>query len=74
MSNPDKLRTLTIAVYGKADHWVCDPMLFVSLAAGAGKLPAVSISEGYKYIGITMNAREGDLSAEELLTHGLNRT
>ena len=68
--NPDKSRSLTIAVDGKAGRWVCDPTPYVSLTEGV--LPAVSISEGYKYLGITVSAREGGSSAEELLSRGLN--
>ena len=68
--NPDKSRSLTIAVDGKAGHWVCDSTPYVSLAGGM--LSTVPISEGYKYLGITVSAREGGLSVEELLTRGLN--
>ena len=68
--NPDKSRSLTIAVDGKAGRWVCDPTPYVSLTEGV--LPAVPISEGYKYLGVTVSAREGGSSAEELLSRGLN--
>ena len=68
--NPDKSRSLTIAVDGKAGRWVCDPTPYVSLAGGT--LPSIPISEGYKYLGITVSSREGGSSAEELLTRGLN--
>ena len=36
--NPDKSRSLTIAVDGKADRWVCDPTPYVSLAGGSCQL------------------------------------
>ena len=68
--NPDKSRSLTIAVDGKAGRWVCDPTPYVSLAGGI--LSTIPISEGYKYLGITVSAREGGSPAEELLTRGLN--
>ena len=64
--NPDKSRSLTIAVDGKAGRWVCAPTPYVSLTGGI--LSTVPISEGYKYLGITVSAREGGSSAEELLS------
>ena len=49
---------------GLRSHAVCVPH--------RGILSTVHISEGYKYLGITVSAREGGSSAEELLTRGLN--
>ena len=69
--NADKFRTLRIAVNGKAKKWVCDPTPFLSLAGVV--LPAVSISQGYKYLGVTVSARERDSTPEELLNRGLNQ-
>ena len=69
--NADKSRTLRISVNGKAKKWVCDPTPFLSLAGGV--LPAVPISQGYKYLGVTISARERDSTPEELLTRGLNQ-
>ena len=68
--NPDKSRSLTIAVDRKAGRQVCDPMPYVFLAGGM--FSTVPITEGFKYLGITVTAREGGSSAEELLTRGLN--
>ena len=68
--NTKKSKTLRIAVDGKAKKWVCDPTPLVSLAGR--KLPTISISQGYKYLGISVSARESDSSPEELLTRGLN--
>ena len=68
--NADKSRTLRIAVNGKAKKWVCDPNPFLSLAGGV--LPAIPITQGYKYLGVTISARERDATPEELLRRGLN--
>ena len=68
--NTEKSKTLRIAVDGKAKKWVCDPTPLVSLAGR--KLPPISISQAYKYLGISVSARESDSSPEELLTRGLN--
>ena len=45
---------------GLRSHAVCVPC--------SGVLSTVPIAEGYKYLGITVSAREGGSSAEELLT------
>ena len=68
--NTEKSKTLRIAVDGKAKKWVCNPTPLVSLAGR--KLPTISISQGYKYLGISVSARESDSSPEELLTRRLN--
>ena len=69
--NADKSRTLQIAVNGKAKKWVCDPNPFLSLAGGV--LPAIPISLGYKYLGVTISARERDATPEEILRRGMNQ-
>ena len=71
MLNADKSSTLRIAVNVKAKKWVCDPTPFLSLAGGT--LPTVPISQGYKYLGVTISARERDSTPEELLVRGLNQ-
>ena len=69
--NVEKSRTLRIAVDGKAKRWVCEPTPFVSLAGGL--MPAVTITQAYKYLGVHISARERDATPEELLTRGLNQ-
>ena len=59
MLNTEKSKNLSIAVDRKAKKWVCDPNPLVSLA-------------GYKYLGISVSAKESDSSPEELLNRGLN--
>ena len=69
--NVDKSRTLRIAVDGKAKRCVCEPTPFVSLAGCL--MPAVTIAQAYKYLGVHISARERDATPEELLTRGLNQ-
>ena len=69
--NVEKSRTLRIAVSGKAKRWVCEPTPFVSLAGGL--MPAVTITQAYKYLGVHISAREQDTTHEEILTRGLNQ-
>ena len=61
---------LRIAVNGKAKRWVCDPNPFLSLAGVV--LPTIPTSQGYKYLGVTISARERDSTPEELLRRGMN--
>ena len=72
MLNLEKSKNLRIAVDGKAKKWVCDPNPLMSLARRKLPLPTIPISQGYKYLGISMSSRESDSSPEELLTQGLN--
>ena len=69
--NVNKSWTLRIAVDGKAKRWVCEPTPFVSLAGGI--MPAVTIAQAYKYMGVHISARERYATPEELLTRGLNQ-
>ena len=69
--NVEKSRTLRIAVNGKAKRWVCELTPFVSLAGGL--MPAVTITQAYKYLGVHISAREQDATPEDILTRGLNQ-
>ena len=69
--NVEKSRTLRIAINGQAKRWVCEPTPFVSLAGGI--MPAVTITQAYKYLGVHISAREQDATPEEILTRGVNQ-
>ena len=68
--NAKKSNTLRIAINGKRKQWLCDPVPFVGISGGV--LPAISITNAYKYLGVAISARERDSKPEELLTRGLN--
>ena len=67
--NANKSNTLRIAINGKAKQWVCDPVPFIGIAGGI--LPAITITNAYKYLGIVISARQRDSKSEDLLSRGL---
>ena len=69
--NSLKSNTMRIAINGKRKQWLCDPVPFVSVSGGI--LPAITITCAYKYLGISISARERDSKPEEILTRGLNQ-
>ena len=68
--NSLKSNTMRIAINGKRKQWLCDPVPFVGVSGGI--LPAINITCAYKYLGISISARERDSKPEEILTRGLN--
>ena len=69
--NAQKSNTLRIAINGKMKQWLCDPVPFIGISGSL--LPAISITNAYKYLGIYISARERDSKPEELLTRGLKQ-
>ena len=68
--NSLKSNTMRIAINGKRNQWLCDPVPFVGVSGGI--LPAITITFAYKYLGISITARERDSKPEEILIRGLN--
>ena len=60
--NAGKCKTLAIRCNGKTRKWVCDPNSFLKI--DGGDVPALSIADAYKYLGIQVKAT-GSLSAAE---------
>ena len=69
--NVTKSNTLRIAINGKRKQWLCDPVPFVGKSGGI--LPAITIPNAYKYLGVAISAGERDSKPEELLSRGLNQ-
>ena len=54
---------------GKAKRWVVNPHDF--LKAGEESIPALSVTQGYKYLGITISASRASCKAKKVLDDGI---
>ena len=64
-----KSASLRIDVDGKAKRWVVNPHDF--LKAGEESVPALSVTQGYKYLGITISASRASCIAKKVLDDGM---
>ena len=64
--NREQSNTLRIAVNGKAKQWICDPKPFLGISGGI--LPAITITNACKYLGVSISARKRDSKPEDILS------
>jgi hypothetical protein len=69
--NAKKSVTLRIVVHGKSKRWAVDDREFATLAGL--KVPAMSIVEVYRYLGVMMGAVSGKPRVGDKLLEGLSR-
>lgn len=69
--NAKKSATLRIVVHGKSQRWAVDAKAFASLAGSV--VPAMSITDVYRYLGVQMGAVSKKARAGDKLLDGLRQ-
>ena len=67
---PNQAKSATLLVHDRRKKWVCGSESFLVL--NDSKVPALSVADGYKYLGTSATLGKVRLRAEERLAAGLN--
>jgi len=67
--NEKKSASLRIQVDGKRRSWVCNPTSYLTI--GSLPIPAMTVSSGYKYLGVTITATGTKSNIGQILSEGL---